>query len=637
MDPSPVSSGTQLPSPLPLAAPDAARALALSHALAQAWQQFRTDRAAARRWAQQAELYARALGHNAGLVDSLLVRGRIALAEEGFDTALGLMASALHLAEAEGDPGLLWRALDGMAMLWASVDQPRIALGCLERALDETQAGIADADLARLMSMLGGVLTQLGEVEAGGQRLQEAVRLSRSQGDPHRLCESLHNLGCQLGIAGRPREALACLEEAASLISPTHIMRPHIVAEQAESWLQLGDATQALALVDSALEFDTGHQRGRLALERTRAMVLQALGQPAEAWAALEPVLAAESAAHTPDRGKSLGLAVALHQALGQAEAAQQWQQRAEEARALRSTQVERYRLKATLGAADLLQLRLDNARLRSAQAGRSAPMAGSLLQRAGWQPGSRLDGAALGLSLVYQPFARMADAAPQGAEVLLRWHHPRLGPLLPLEFIALLEADGGILPVGDWVLRTACAQLGQWRDEGLALQLAVNLSPAQLRPGLCDELQALLAASGLPITALELELTEGAALVGEGEPQRELQRLSDRGIPLAIDDFGTAFANYDRLSRVRFDKLKLDRSLCRRAIADERAQRLLHGLVNTAHELQMTVTAEGVETDSDWRLLAALGCDQAQGYRLAAPLAGPDFADWWRARCPAG
>ncbi|MBN8489324.1 MAG: EAL domain-containing protein, partial [Burkholderiales bacterium] len=259
-----------------------------------------------------------------------------------------------------------------------------------------------------------------------------------------------------------------------------------------------------------------------------------------------------------------------------------------------------------------------------------------SLLRRAGWQPGQRLDGAALGLALVYQPYARLSDGAVQGAEVLLRWNHPRLGPLLPLEFIALLESDGGIVPVGDWVLRTACARLGQWRDEGLDLRLAVNLAPSQLRPGLTEDLQRLLSAHGLPISALELELTEGAALVDEGDAQRELQRLSEAGIGLAIDDFGTAFANYDRLSRVRFDKLKLDRSLCRRAIADERAQRLLHGLVNTAHELQMSVTAEGVESDSDWRLLAALGCDLAQGYRLSAPLDEPAFTDWWRARCAA-
>ena len=85
---------------------------------------------------------------------------------------------------------------------------------------------------------------------------------------------------------------------------------------------------------------------------------------------------------------------------------------------------------------------------------------------------------------MVYQPFARLSDGAPQGAEVLLRWTHPRLGRVLPLEFVALLEADGGIVPVGDWVLRTACARLGQWRDEGLDLRLAVNLAPAQLRPG---------------------------------------------------------------------------------------------------------------------------------------------------------
>lgn len=617
-------------------APDAARALALSHALAQAWQFFRTDLPQARQWALQAEQQARALGHNAGLVDSLLVRGRIALAEEGFEPALALMASALHLAEAEGDPAPLWRALDGMAMLWANVDQPRMALGYLERALDEAPADTSDTDLARLLSVLGGVLTQLGEVDAGGRRLHEAVRLSRRHGDPHRLCESLHNLACQQGIAGRRQEALGSLDEALSLIGPNHIMQPHIVAEQAENWLRLGDPAHALALAQQALAAEPGHQRGRVALQRTRALALQALGRLDEAWDALAATLSLEEAAQSPDRAASMRLAAELQQARGDLAEAQRWQQLAAEAQARRDTQVEHYRLKAALGAAELLQLRRDNARLRSSQADGAAAPGGSLLRRAGWQPGQMLDGAALGLSLVYQPYARLSDGAVQGAEVLLRWNHPRLGPLLPLEFIALLEADGGIVPVGDWVLRTACARLGQWRDDGLDLRLAVNLAPSQLRPGLTEHLQRLLQAHGLPIRALELELTEGAALVDEGDAQRELQRLSEAGIGLAIDDFGTAFANYDRLSRVRFDKLKLDRSLCRRAIADERAQRLLHGLVNTAHELQMSVTAEGVESDSDWRLLSALGCDLAQGYRLSAPLDEPAFSAWWRARCAA-
>ncbi len=230
-----------------------------------------------------------------------------------------------------------------------------------------------------------------------------------------------------------------------------------------------------------------------------------------------------------------------------------------------------------------------------------------------------------LGQLLVhYQPRVSIATGAVVGVEALVRWKHPELGLVSPGHFIPIAEESGLILPIGEWVLREACAQSARWRAEGMApIHMAVNLSPAQFREAdLVGVVRKALADANLPAEALELELTE-SMLLGKGDGTvRTLEALKALGIGLSIDDFGTGYSSLNYIKRFPIDTLKIDQSFIRDMLTSEQDSTLTTSIVLMGKGLNLTVVAEGVETRSQLGLLRVLGCDQAQGFLFSRPVA---------------
>ncbi|MBL8443461.1 MAG: bifunctional diguanylate cyclase/phosphodiesterase [Zoogloeaceae bacterium] len=242
-------------------------------------------------------------------------------------------------------------------------------------------------------------------------------------------------------------------------------------------------------------------------------------------------------------------------------------------------------------------------------------------------------------LSICYQPQVSLQDGRVIGAEALLRWQHPDLGPIAPAEFIRIAESNGLILPIGAWVLRNALAQGRRWIDEGLPpLMMAVNLSAVQFRhpdlPALVDQI---VDESGFPADRVELELTEAVAMDDPETAVRVLDRLAARGIGMAIDDFGTGYSSLSYLKRFNVRKLKIDQSFVRDITVDPDDKAIVTAIINLAYSLGMRTIAEGVETDGQLDFLRLQGCDEVQGYHFSKPLPAQAFADYVRmieARC---
>ncbi len=226
--------------------------------------------------------------------------------------------------------------------------------------------------------------------------------------------------------------------------------------------------------------------------------------------------------------------------------------------------------------------------------------------------------------TLVYQPQAGVLSGRTVGVEALLRWNHPRRGVVLPGEFIAIAEETRLILPLGDWVLRTACEQARQWQTGGgPPLRVAVNLSALQFRQrNLASTVQAMLSESGIPPGSLELEITESAAMLDAGMTIDVLSELREMGVRIAIDDFGTGHAALAYLKRFPIDMLKIDRSFVAGIENSRQDTAIVAAITGLAHGLGLKVLAEGVESESQLGLLAACGCDEYQGYLLSRPLA---------------
>ena len=227
-------------------------------------------------------------------------------------------------------------------------------------------------------------------------------------------------------------------------------------------------------------------------------------------------------------------------------------------------------------------------------------------------------------LSLVYQPIVRLATGAVAGAEALLRWRSAQLGEVAPAEFVPIAEESGLIVPIGDWVAEQACQQARAWeRDGGPPVRIAVNLSSRQLRdPGLPERLARLLQSSGVAPGLLELEITE-SMLVDEGPVSLQaLTRLAALGLRLSVDDFGTGYSSLAYLKRLPVHTVKMDRVFVEDVPGDARATALVEGILALAARLGLEVVAEGVETAAQARALAGLGCDRAQGFLFAHPMA---------------
>jgi EAL domain-containing protein (putative c-di-GMP-specific phosphodiesterase class I) len=226
-----------------------------------------------------------------------------------------------------------------------------------------------------------------------------------------------------------------------------------------------------------------------------------------------------------------------------------------------------------------------------------------------------------------YQPLISLSDGTLRGVEALVRWQHPTYGLLTPERFIGLAEDSGAIIPLGRWVLATACRQARRWlkRFGDDAPFVSVNLAPRQLQdPELVADVTAILSNTGLPSDRLQFELTERAVMSEETGPLQALAALEEIGVRLAIDDFGTGYSNLAYLRRLPVHTLKLDGSL---AVGlgeidnpDPAAEKIVSALVTLAHAMNLDVTAEGIETPAQLQRLRALGCDTGQGWLLARP-----------------
>ncbi|WP_020654209.1 putative bifunctional diguanylate cyclase/phosphodiesterase [Massilia niastensis] len=224
---------------------------------------------------------------------------------------------------------------------------------------------------------------------------------------------------------------------------------------------------------------------------------------------------------------------------------------------------------------------------------------------------------------LEYQPQVDLASGRIIGVEALVRWAHPELGMIGPQEFIPVAEETGLIIPIGHWVLETACRQLKAWHDEGrTGLRMAVNLSARQLtEEGFVDTVLEIVRGSGADPRMLELELTESMLMdAGEAFIAR-LEALRGAGIMLAIDDFGTGYSSMSYLKRFPINTIKIDRSFVHDLPANEQDKAITRAIISMAHSLRMQVVAEGIETSGQASLLAAHDCDSGQGYLYSRPV----------------
>ncbi|MFD9303101.1 putative bifunctional diguanylate cyclase/phosphodiesterase [Streptomyces sp. NPDC060048] len=247
--------------------------------------------------------------------------------------------------------------------------------------------------------------------------------------------------------------------------------------------------------------------------------------------------------------------------------------------------------------------------------------------------------------ALEYQPLVDLESGVVRGVEALVRWNHPQFGTLTPNRFIAIAEEDGSIVQLGRWVLRTACRQARRWQIEQPSdspVFVSVNVAVRQVWDSdLVGDVAGILAETGLAPQLLQLELTESAVMGSAGRPLQALQALSDMGVRIAIDDFGTGYSNLAYLSRLPVSVLKLDGSFVRGFRYDEGShpnpadETIVEALVQLAHRLGLTVTAECVETAGQAARLRRVGCDTGQGWLYSRAVAPELIAEMIAARPP--
>jgi diguanylate cyclase (GGDEF)-like protein len=218
---------------------------------------------------------------------------------------------------------------------------------------------------------------------------------------------------------------------------------------------------------------------------------------------------------------------------------------------------------------------------------------------------------------VVYQPVVNLESGRIASCEALIRWAHPELGEIAPEDFIPLAEEIGLIVPIGEWVLRRACADAMHWGD----LRVAVNLSPLQLlSPGLVPIVISALATAGLPATRLEVEITESVLMQNTATTLAALHRLRGLGIRISMDDFGTGYSSLSNLRSFPFDKIKIDRSFISGLPDGEDSVAIVRAVAGLAKGLNMVTTAEGVETAAQMELVRRLGCTEMQGFFFSRP-----------------
>jgi diguanylate cyclase (GGDEF)-like protein len=240
-------------------------------------------------------------------------------------------------------------------------------------------------------------------------------------------------------------------------------------------------------------------------------------------------------------------------------------------------------------------------------------------------------------LTLHYQPKINLDTGAITGAEALIRWIHPIRGLVSPDQFIPIAEDCGLILPIGDWVLREACAQARAWEDAGLpAITMAVNVSALQFRkPNFLEEVYSALIETDLDPRYLELELTEGALMMRAESTASILSTLRGVGVRVAVDDFGTGYSSLSYIRKFPLDALKIDQSFIRQITTIPDETTIVRAIISMARSLDLRVIAEGVETPDQLDFLKAHGCDEAQGYYFSQPVPAEQFATLLGAKTP--
>jgi EAL domain-containing protein (putative c-di-GMP-specific phosphodiesterase class I) len=218
-----------------------------------------------------------------------------------------------------------------------------------------------------------------------------------------------------------------------------------------------------------------------------------------------------------------------------------------------------------------------------------------------------------------YQPLVNLERNEVCGFEALLRWNHPVRGKVAPLEFIPLAEETGLIVPIGEWVLRQACADAARWPDH---LRVAVNVSPVQFKNGSFLELvMGVLARTGIAADRLEVEITESAVLEDGDGAFGTLNRLHELGVRVALDDFGTGYSSFSNLRKFPFDKIKIDRSFVKDlSHANVDAAAIVRSVAQLGATLGMATAAEGVETEEQLEQVRAEGCTEIQGFYICEP-----------------
>ncbi len=238
-------------------------------------------------------------------------------------------------------------------------------------------------------------------------------------------------------------------------------------------------------------------------------------------------------------------------------------------------------------------------------------------------------------LVLHYQPRVNLKSGRITGVEALVRWRHPDLGTIPPEEFIPLAEDTGLITSIGEWVLRTACAQHRAWQAAGLLpIRIAVNLSARQLRqPNLVERIRHALTDTGQSAQLLELELTESMLMTHAETAIKTLGELDAMGVSLSIDDFGTGYSSLSYLNRLPIRTLKIDRSFICNMTHNPKDATIVAAITSLGHSLQLNVVAEGVETNAQLQFLQSIRCDEMQGYVFSKPLPAEDLIAFLRAR----
>jgi diguanylate cyclase (GGDEF)-like protein len=234
-------------------------------------------------------------------------------------------------------------------------------------------------------------------------------------------------------------------------------------------------------------------------------------------------------------------------------------------------------------------------------------------------------------LELHYQPQLDLRTNRVSGAEALVRWRHPELGLVPPMEFIPMAEETGLIVPIGEWVLRTACAQAAAWARDGLdGIRIAVNLSRCQLREqGLPALIERIIHDTGVAPAQLQLEITESAVMRDPDLAVSIMREIKARGLHLAIDDFGTGYSSLSQLKRFPIDALKIDRSFIKDIPSDRDSMAIARAIAAMGGSLELMVIAEGIETERQLEFVREHGCHEAQGYLFSRPIPVKEFSDY--------